>query len=39
MKRMLLLVTVAAPMAVMLMLGVLPVLDVANENESSKEYR
>ena len=38
MKRMLL-VTVAALVAMMLMLGVLPVLDVANENESSKEYR
>ena len=38
MKRVLLLVTVAAPMAVMLMLSALPVLAVANENESSKEY-
>jgi hypothetical protein len=34
MKR-ILLVTGAAPMAVMLMLGVLPVLAVANENEPS----
>jgi hypothetical protein len=39
MKRSLLLVTVAAPMAGMLMLSVFPVLGVANENEPSKEHR